>query len=327
MWASAPRRELRTTPHRRLDYGGNMIWGYLIHLGYNMWLDREAPELRASNLAAKPYLRFDEELWNDLLPIMASAGINTLVMDLGEGVQYASRPEIAVDGSWSVDKLQGEIEKLRRMGIEPIPKLNFSTTHDTWLGPYSRMVSTPTYYEVCRDLIGEVIEIFDSPRFFHLGMDEETAEHQRHHAYAVMRQHELWWHDLMFLVREVERKGVRPWIWSDYLWHHPNEFFEKMPKSVLQSNWYYGETFDPQQDYVKAYLDLERHGYDQVPTGSNWSCDGNFGGTVEFATKYIARQRLAGFLQTVWRPTLEEYRRKHLDAIDQLARARKAFGE
>jgi len=304
-----------------------MIWSYLIHLGYNMWLDREAPELGITGLAAQPYLRFDESLWNELLPEMVKAGVNMVVIDLGEGVQYASHPEIAVDGSWSVERLQAELEKLRGMGIEPIPKLNFSTTHDAWLGPYSRMVSTPAYYDVCRDLIGEVIEIFDRPRLFHLGMDEETAEHQRHQSYAVMRQFDLWWHDLLFLVKEVEKKGARAWIWSDYLWHHPDEFFERMPRSVLQSNWYYGDDFNPELGYVKAYLDLEKHGFDQVPTGSNWSCDSNFGGTVEFAKKNTPRERLAGFLQTVWRPTLEEYRQKHLDAIDQLARAREAFPE
>jgi hypothetical protein len=302
-----------------------MIWSYLIHLGYNMWLDREAPELGITGLAAQPHLRFDEPLWNDLLPVMAKAGVNMVVIDLGEGVQYASHPEIGVDGSWSVEKLQAELAKLRGMGIEPIPKLNFSTTHDAWLGPYSRMVSTPAYYDVCRDLIGEVIEIFDRPRYFHLGMDEETAEHQRHQQYAVMRQFDLWWHDLLFLVREVEKKDVRAWIWSDYLWHHPEEFFERMPGSVLQSNWYYGDDFNPELGYVKAYLDLEAHGFDQVPTGSNWSCDTNFGGTVEFAKKNIPRERLAGFLQTVWRPTLEEYRQKHLDAIEQLARAKAGF--
>jgi len=302
-----------------------MIWSYLIHLGYNMWLDREAPELGITGLAAQPYLRFDESLWNELLPEMVKAGVNMVVIDLGEGVQYASHPEIAVDGSWSVERLQAELEKLRGMGIEPIPKLNFSTTHDAWLGPYSRMVSTPAYYDVCRDLIGEVIEIFDRPRLFHLGMDEETAEHQRHQSYAVMRQFDLWWHDLLFLVKEVEKKGARAWIWSDYLWHHPDEFFERMPRSVLQSNWYYGDDFNPELGYVKAYLDLEGHGFEQVPTGSNWSCDTNFGGTVEFAKQSIPRERLAGFLQTVWRPTLEAYRQKHLNAIDQLARARAGF--
>src|SRR5690606_5787590 len=99
--------------------------------------------------------------------------------------------------------------------------------------PYARQVSTPAYYAVCRDLIAEVCELFDQPRLFHLGMDEETFAHQRYYAYAVVRQHDLWWHDLHFLVNEVERQNVRAWIWSDYVWHHPELFWKQMPRSVM----------------------------------------------------------------------------------------------
>ncbi len=62
------------------------------------------------------------------------------------------------------------------MGIEPIPKLNFSAAHDAWLKDYSRMVSTLGYYEVCRNPDPGVRLLFDT-RFFHLGMDEETHAH------------------------------------------------------------------------------------------------------------------------------------------------------
>lgn len=299
-----------------------MIWGYLIHLGYNMWLDREAPELGRPNITARPYLRFDETLWNDLLEDVAKAGVNVLVIDLGEGVNYALHPELAVEGSWSTEKLRKELAKIREYGLEPIPKLNFSATHDAWLGEYSRMVSTPTYYKVCRDLIREVVDLFDNPRFFHLGMDEESAEHQRHHAYVVIRQYDQWWDDLLFLVNEVEQQGARAWIWSDYVWNNPDAFFERMPRSVIQSNWYYGSKFDRTDTPVKAYIELEKHGFQQIPTGSNWSCDNNFEGTVEFAKQHISPQNLLGFLQTVWHPTLEIYRQKHLDAIRQLAQAK-----
>jgi len=299
-----------------------MTWAYLAHLSYNMWVDREAPEIRAPHpyLSAEPYLRFDESLWNDILRQMADAGMNMVVIDLGDGVRYGSHPEIAVENAWTPSKLRDELGKARAMGIEPIPKLNFSATHDAWLGPYSRMLSTPTYYEVCGDLIAETIELFDRPRLFHLGMDEETAAHQVHQAYAVMRQHELWWHDFMFYVSEVEKNGVRAWVWSDYEWEHPELFFQKMPKSVLQSNWYYGQEFSPDINYVKAYLELEEHGYDQVPTGSNWSTPANFEATVRFCQEHIAPERLLGFLQTVWHPTLEACRERHEQAIEQVRR-------
>ncbi|HIE15024.1 TPA: Tat pathway signal protein, partial [Candidatus Bathyarchaeota archaeon] len=281
-----------------------MIWGYLIHLSYNMWADREVPG-RPEYLCAKPYLRFDENLWNDLLKRMAEVGVNMIVIDLGDGVKYDSHPEIAVENAWPVNKLKEEIKKIRELGLEPIPKLNFSTCHDAWLGPYSRCVSTETYYDVCRDLIDEVITIFNKPRFFHLGMDEETAQHQRNYEYVVIRQFDLWWQDLLFLVREVEKRGVRSWIWSDYVWRHPEEFFKRMPKSVLQSNWYYGAEFNEKIDYVKAYLDLDAHGYDQIPTGSNWSVAENFEKTVQFCLTRLSKDHLLGFLQTVWKPTME----------------------
>ena len=299
--------------------GNGMIWAYLIHLSCNMWADREVPG--REYYSAKPYLRFDDGLWSDLLERMADVGINMLVIDLGDGVKYESHPEIAVHNAWPVSRLKEELSRIREMGIEPIPKLNFSTAHDTWLGPYSRCVSTDTYYEVCRDLIHEVIEIFDKPRFFHLGMDEETAQHQKEYRYVVIRQYDLWWHDFYFLIREVEKRGVRPWIWSDRLWRHPDEFFEKMPKSVLQSNWYYGSDFSEDVTYVKAYLDLEEHGYDQIPTGSTWSFPENFQKTVSYCMEHIAPERLLGFLQTVWKPTLEACRRDHVEAIEIVGKA------
>lgn len=303
-----------------------MIWANLLHLSYNMWMDREDPDLSRPHLCAQPYLRFDEKLWRDLLRAMADAGLNAVVIDVGDGVAYESHPEIAVEGAWSADKLRSELAVAREMGIEPIPKLNFSTTHDIWLGPYSRRVSTPEYYDVCRDLIDEVVELFDNPRLFHLGMDEETAQHQVHYLYAVMRQHDLWWDDLLFLVDCVEKHGARAWIWSDYIWHHRDEFLQRMPQKVLQSNWYYGADFDEEIDYVRAYLDLEAHGYDQIPTGSNWSTPANFGPTVDFCSERIAPQRLIGFLQTTWRPTLEEFRAAHLEAISQVGQAIAARG-
>ena len=100
----------------------------------------------------------------------------------------------------------GERRKFRKMGLEPIPKLNFAAGHDIWLGKYSRMVSTDTYYGVCSDLIEEVIDLFDKPRFFHLGMDEENAEDQRYLNLVVIRQHDLWWHDFYFFLNRSRKR-------------------------------------------------------------------------------------------------------------------------
>ena len=309
------------------------IWGALLHMGVNMWSDQPVDSwgpYQGEDLelvCQKNHLRFDEGVWRRLTAHMVEAGMNLVVIDLGEALKYASHPELAVKGSWEIDRFRAELARLRKMGLEPIPKLNFSTAHDTWLKDYSRMISTPTYYKVCADLVREVIDIFDKPRFFHLGYDEETHGHQRKYLYSVVRQGDLWWHDFLFFVKTVESAGVRPWIWSDFYWHHPEEFMARMPKSVLQSNWYYGDSFalddsNKQRPRVQAYIDLDKAGFDQIPTGSNWSNDVNFGRTVEFCEKYLSKERLLGYLTAAWVITLPKFETQNMRAIDQVAAAR-----
>jgi len=307
------------------------IWSYLAHFGVNSWKDVPL-ETQDPNLPEKwltrccaDYVRFDEDSWRRLSARLAAAGCNQIIVDLAEFVQYPSHPELAVKGSWSVERLRAEIVRLRGMGFEVIPKLNFSACHDTWLKDYHRMVSTPAYYRVCEDLIRDVAEIFDRPRYFHLGYDEETADLQRSHLFAVCRQGDLWWKDFLWFVGVTEKTGCRPWIWSDYVWKHKDEFLRRMPKSVLQSNWYYGASFDTKDKAgneragVAAYEWLDKAGFDQIPTGSNWSCDTNFADTVKFCDAACDKSRIKGYMMAPWTRTFAIHERKSLEAIDQMA--------
>ncbi|HBG42055.1 MAG TPA: Tat pathway signal protein [Porphyromonadaceae bacterium] len=315
------------------------IRAVLLHLSYNMWEDytptqyqtkdypkNDLREARAWAHCFQPELTFDRDMWNKVTGLMAQRNLNMVIIDLGDAVKYDSHPEIAVKGAWSPSQLKNELKRLREMGLEPIPKLNFSAGHKAWLGTYQRMLSSNQYYAVCKDVIEEVCNLFDSPRFFHLGMDEETAGHQSRHQYAVIRQGDLWWHDFYYLTDIVEKQNIRPWIWSDYAWHNEEVFFKKMPKSVLQSNWYYGEEFKNEPNsindiYVKLYDKLEAHGYDQIPTGSNYSTDLNFMRTVDYCTKIISAEHLKGFMQSVWMPMLLPFLQKHTDAVNQIGDA------
>jgi hypothetical protein len=298
---------------------GDKIWGCLLHLSYNFWVEYSSP---SPFRGYRPYLQMSESLWNDATKKMVDQGMNMVLIDLGDGVKYESHPEIAVNNAWSTTRLRKELDRLRKMGLEPFPKLNFSAGHDIWLGEYS---------EVCSDLIHEVSALFNKPRFFHLGMDEENAEDQRYLDLVVIRQHDLWWHDLNFFIGEVEKNGSRSWIWSDYLWHHPEDFFKKMPKSVLQSNWYYDESFDQKLIPVKAYMDLETYGYEQIPTGGFYKKNGegekNISEIVKFCSTHVADARLLGFLQTFWAPTTEENRKGILKAIELMGEAKKMFNK
>jgi len=306
-------------------------WSYLVHFGVNSWkdvpLETQDPNLPEPWLTrcCADHVRFDESSWRRISDALAKAGCNQIVIDLAEIVIYPSHPELAVKGSWTVERLRAELERLRGMGFEVIPKMNFSACHDTWLKDYHRMVSTEKYYKVCEDLIKDVVEIFAHPRFFHLGYDEESISRPSSSLYVICRQGELWWHDFLWFVKVTEKAGSRPWIWSDYCWRHKDEFMKRMPKSVLQSNWYYDAEFDISKlkesgrTYLQTYEELDKAGFEQVPTGSNWSCDTNFAGLVRFCDAKCHPSLLKGYMMAPWTRTFAIHEEKSMQAIAQMA--------
>ncbi len=311
-------------------------WSFLAHIGYNMWADPKEQDgvhafpqrIAKDNNCACDYLRFDREVWRETADRLKDSGCNQIVFDLGEGIQYESHPEISVKDAVSKAELADELARLRAMGFEVIPKLNFSASHDQWLGIYSRMVSTPQYYRVCADLIDEVSELFSSPSLFHLGMDEECLSVQAEQNYCVIRHGELFWHDLFFLANRAQKNGARPWIWADYVWLTPRtreSFLANMTKEILCSNWYYTR-FEEESGYLydsyTSYKVLEEHGFDQIPTASNCYCRENMDLTVAHSVKTIAPERLKGFMMTTWRPTLPDKKGILFEAVDLMKEAK-----
>lgn len=317
----------------------------MIQLGHNMWLERplpgDKPEEGKEYMFAHDFNRTDDGVWNEVTELYARKGANLALIDLGEGLVYPSHPELAVKGSWSPERMKDEIARLRGLGLEPIPKLNFSACHDAWLKDYGRMLSTPQYYKVCADLIRDVCDVFEGPRLFHLGWDEERIGAQRKSRYAVSRQGELWWHDMLFTAQEVERHGARPWVWSDKIWLDRDGFCRRMPKSVMQSPWHYDcfWHFVRDNDEIRrrdwpegvagalAFKEVGDGGYDMIPCGSNLAKKWNMAAAVRFCKKHVKRSQVKGFLMASWMFT---YRKPvnmdgHRDAADCLAAAKEAW--
>jgi len=283
------------------------IWAYFLQLSIHMW-DDENTQPRGMYLAP----RYTDEngcdvaTWDELVRFIAERKYNMCVIDVGDGIQYESHPEISAPDAWSKDFLKKKLDEMRALGIEPIPKLNFSACHHCWLREYRRMVSTPTYYRVCADVIAEVCEAFGYPRLFHLGMDEENAPNQVYREMTIIRGEKLLWHDMDFFFRECEKHGARPWVWSDYYWHHPDLFRKYMPKSVMQSNWfYYMFREDPARPghlytAIETYEELDRLGYDQIPGCSTWNNNTNTFQTLAFCKDRLNDALLKGFLTIPW---------------------------
>lgn len=310
----------------------DFMWGVLVHLGTNMWYEPWDKGHEAFTqlweIPGSYKMRLDKNVWDEYMVYLKECGVNTIVLDLGDGMIYDSHPEIAIEGSWTKTEMRVELKKLNEMGFEVVPKLNFSSCHDAWMKEYSRMLSTSVYYKFCEDIINEVCELF-KPRFFHIGFDEETYDVQKHYSYVVVRQGRLWWNDLYKLVDMVEKNGARVMMWSDYMCDHPEEYLEKCPKSVIPCNWYYDDIFDFNGEEIDSEIKmrlrpfelLEKHGFDQIPGGSSYYRDDNITNLVKYCKEKISKEHLLGFIQTSWASVTEKEREKVFKSGTLLSKA------
>ena len=302
----------------------------MLYLSDNMWEDSLVrPACTGARFSTK--LNTEKKAWDEIIDFAVAHGFNSILVDVGDGILYKSHPEIAVEGAWTPEFMNAEVKRLKAMGLKVFPKLNFSAGHDAWLKVYSRMLSTPKYYEVVKDLICEVCEIFDTPELFHLGLDEENGLNQKKLTYAVYRQFDLIWHDLNFYFDCVRECGSRPWIWADWSWTHYDEFIKNVPKDVLISPWYYCHMYEdssaplPRDPWSCARRDNYRklcdEGYEQLPCGSNHSAKYNFDHQVRFSKENIDDDKNLGLLVAPWCDTTELDKEIHFSAIKYAEKA------
>ena len=348
---------------RTTALAGDFAWGCLLHVGANMWGDWtfdgkripvspedervKWPDLKLSAKGVLPsitrgYLRLERPVFHECTDLMRGEGLNLVMLDVGESLAFPSHPELAVAGSWSPDAYRVELERLRGLGLEPVPKLNFSAGHDQWLKQYHYVTSTKKYYEVVADVIRDTCEVFGSPRYFHLGFDEEIVAAVAGRQVAVMRQGELWWHDFFHAVREVERHGAQAMLWSDKICGGREEFLKRMSKGVLQVPWYYGKDFsdeklkwdpkfeqsqkwDIQRNLASAILELDKAGFDMMPCTSNWECPEATEAMVGFCRARVDPRHLKGFLTAPWADCYTEEKPKLLAGIRLLGAAKRKF--
>lgn len=308
------------------------ILGFLLGLGENQW-DDSPTRVNCRGGRFKPVLGTDKQVWKEVTEKAVEYGFNTVLISTADGVRYASHPEIAVEGAWEVSELKEELRRLREIGLTPIPQLNFSAGHDIWLGEYSRMVSTPIYYQVVRDLIHEVIDIFDHPQFFDVSMDEESNIIQKRMDFVCYRQFDLYWHDLCYLHDCIREKGVRPWMCCDAFVHHPEEFVRHVLKDTVVMPWYYLNYYEdpsmplpkPNSDpehynefmlgKIASYTKLPENGYDIIPFLSNVYQDFSIHHSIRYTAENVPKDKLLGFLIAPTWTVYEPY--SFLDAFEQ----------
>lgn len=328
-----------------------MIWALYATLGTNMWT------------VERQKIDYTDSAWDKIVDAAHEAKLNMIVLDLGEGVRWGSHPELAKEGAWTRTRVRQEVKRLKELGITLIPKMNFSATHDLWLGEYRYMMCTKTYYQVCRDLITEAYELFDHPEYIHLGMDEE-ANHailSGHSGLIRFRRGEQLWHDLQFLIDCVRDAGATPWIWSDNCFEHPEEFRAHIPASdgIMLSPWYYlalkeehYTVIDEVEMYREYYskppydkMDLyyveddpfcvlfreqaikaAKDGYGVVPCGSTYNkIEENHDDLVDYFKTNAPASSVKGFMTAPWLHTVDDKVDEIIRGIKKLADAREKY--
>ena len=323
--------------------GKKPMTGCLLHLGVNLWSEEceqkgyydGAPVINLKNnfgykghsslFYRKDELRCDDSMWDDAVAACAKAGMSFILIDVLDGMEYDSHPEISVKGAWSKAKLKSKLDEIRKLGMTPYPKLNFSCCHDVWLKKYARMIGLPEYYEVVSDLIDEVCEVFDDPALFHIGLDEEIYQYQKDYNIVIVRNGDLWWHDLYFYIKCVEKHGARPWIWTHFEEERFEEYANRMPKSVILSDWFYFDYFDQNANswrlgekdrFTKGEKFFAERGFDLIPTSSNYNFDRSFETVYKAMPSIVGEEHLLGVMQSNWKATTEEFRSNIIESIE-----------
>lgn len=329
------------------------IWALMVILSKNEWTP------------VADELEFDDSFWDYVVEESAKSGINTILLDVGDGVQYETHPEISLPDAWSKERVKKEVKKCRDLGIELIPKLNFSTGHSYWQKEWRKMTSTKPYYDFCSDIIKEIYEMFDHPKYIHIGYDEEVPFIADRSDYVVYRKGELLFRDFKFLIDEVNKTGATPWAWNDPLWEHSEDYLKLIdPKeNVILSPWFYmgmkkeHYTPIPQYDengtehewYKEGYryqeevpmmsnaisyfhggiaLEHLKLGFKFIPTPSVYCNDYNTDDLIEYFKNGSPDEQILGYLTAPWVWTIWEEKEKFDKSLRLLAEAReKYYGE
>ena len=100
-------------------------WAMLIHFMTN-WSYEEGNIIGGNNpekiwiSPASPKLRFDYKVYREYLEDMKGCGVNTLIIDVGDALLYKSHPEIAVEGAFTYEEMEKELNYMASMGLSLI---------------------------------------------------------------------------------------------------------------------------------------------------------------------------------------------------------------
>jgi len=253
---------------------------------------------------------FDADVAIEVIEAAAEGGLNLLVVDCADGVKYASHPELERHYTVPMETLRPVIARAGELGLELVPKLNFSQSryhhHNDWFRPHHELFDSDEYWKLAFEIVDELIEEMKPPRFFHIGMDEDHDRSHRQYNAAIWRAHD-----------ELKSRGLRTVIWNDSVCkdhpraeHHAEKSMQAeadIPKDLVEVVWNYSR---PAPEDVERLIAL---GFEV------WGGPGRDTEQVRAWRDDILRLGGKGLLLTRWVPMVADNRDELVGMMKELA--------
>lgn len=292
------------------DYGGHISEGFIAD-----WPDHR---VRGLHFVAR-LLSKDDMLY--LIRLARKAQMNTLIVDIRDGVRLASLSGVYRDDAINIDEFIDVINIARKSGLEFIPEIKLLSHQSDMLARYGDVVmynrqtydprSSSTYRHVF-SILDEVISLFH-PQSIHIGHDEVVGWSSRHYKKGILRSNEkqlppdLFLQDVIVIHNYLSSMNVKTWMWGDMLLSSEelsrtnergingtvNDYYKVrsgLPKDIIICDWHYYN-----EDGIYPSLSkFMREGFTVI--GASWK---NMRATRSFS-KYAYANKAEGMIATTW---------------------------
>ncbi len=191
--------------------------------------------------------------WKERRPYFQSLGYNAVILYFENHLRYASRPEFAPPGSWTVPELVSVQDHYAAGGIDVIPAQT-SFGHCTGIlshpkyrhlaeegsGGYQLCPAHPETYAVLGDIFSELAAASRSP-YVSINADESAYLGlcpRCRRTFKGAKKGDIFSRLIRHLHGVVSSHGKRMMMWDDMLWTYP-EALRGLPRDIIMLDWHY----------------------------------------------------------------------------------------
>lgn len=245
--------------------------------------------------------------------------MNHLIIEV-DNIKWKSDPTIALDWSMDQEDLRKDIRYANESFIQVSPLLQ-SLGHCGWMfkngrnqdlaenpdRPYAYCPSNPRTYDFILPFYDEVVQLFNRPRFVHIGHDEvqEPGGFPRHEECKKRSAEQIFVDDTLRVREHLAKKGARVMMWGDMMLakgdapdatnaENPEKakwIRDQLPKDVIITDWHYAPGKPEDFRSLRIFMD---EGHDAI--ASTWFTPAN----IEAFSKQAKNVGAMGLLQTTW---------------------------